>query len=252
MPENTSQIVRKKLVWREGMGEWIEGVLREEAWKRLDALPRKFLFGCEVDEEVRKAVVGSNIGKRIKTKKNTSAMGADETAGTEDEQSEPNPLLTEAAAQRTAADQVEAESTGNQTKTTSLENLVLVEEGDKGQIIAILYLSPLHTTEAWEFKSIGIEGQETQAVVFNLRRLFPGTAESYMKLRVGEGNALAVMSSEMTCTILYHMLRLAMYLEGAEPTLLEEKVQELGVEDVVGETSNWPSAVGDGEKRKVT
>ena len=146
-----------------------------------------------------------------------------------------SPTSTQPAIEPETAEQSETESTENQTENTVIEDPATSDEGNKGQIIAVLYLSPQDKTDPWEFKSIAIEGQETHAAVFNLRRLFPLTAESYMRLRVGEGNAVAVSSSEMACTILYHMLRLAMYLEGVQQTdLLADQIGNVSVESDIG------------------
>jgi len=222
VPERTTPAVRKSLVWRDGMAEWIAGVLREESWIRLDGLRRMYLFWCEVDGDVQRAVVRESIGKRIKLRKEKEVeeglVDKEGHEGAEVEVSSEHEVegvtLPEIAPETETTDQVEAQSSAIQTESTVLDDLPTNDQGNQGPIIAVLYLSPLETAVPWEFQSIHIEGQETSAVVFNLRRLFPATAESYMKLRVGEGNAVAVMSSEMTCTILYYMLRLALYLEG--------------------------------------
>jgi hypothetical protein len=223
VPERTTPAVRKSLVWRDGMAEWIAGVLRRESWIRLDGLRRMYLFGCEVDGDVLRAVVGGSIGKRIKMRKEKEAEeeGLVDKEGHEGAEvegsSEPvleGVTLPEIALETETTDQFEAQSSAVQTESTVLEDLPTNDQDNKDPIIAVLYLSPPETSVPWEFQSIHIEGQETSAVVFNLRRLFPATAESFMKLRIGEGNAVAMMSSEMTCTIMYYMLRLALYLEG--------------------------------------
>jgi hypothetical protein len=219
VPEQTSPAVRKNLVWREGMREWIEGVLRAESWKRLDGLPRKFLFGCEVQEGLGKVVVGKNIGKRIRLKETTTGTEGVEGESAQTEISQTSSEVPESQVETEAAD-----STGPQTVDTEVEAMVPDDNKREGPITAVLYLPNPDTTDTWDFKPIDVEGQDTQAVMFNLRHLFPLTAESYMALRLEQGNALAVMSSEMSCTILYHILRLALYLEPAESDILEESV----------------------------
>lgn len=223
VPEKTSPVVRKKLVWREGMTEWIEGTLTEESWKRLDGLPRKFLFWCEVEEGLEKAVVGKNIGKRIKLKGRLGTEGVEgEVASTE--ASQQSPAVSESENGAEATDPAKTESTGNQTADAVVEDTASDDIKREGPIIAVLYLPPPDTTDTWDFKPVDVEGQDTPAVMFNLRCLFPLTAESYMALRVDQGNALAIMSSEMSCTIIHHLLRLALYLEPAESDTLEENV----------------------------
>jgi hypothetical protein len=223
VPEQTSPAVRKNLVWREGMREWIEGVLRAESWKRLDGLPRKFLFRCEVQEGLGKVVVGKNIGKRIRLKETTGTEGV-EGEGAQTETSQTSSEVPESQVEPEAADLGMTDSTGAQTVDAEAEARVPDDNKREGPITAVLYLSNPDTTDTWDFKPIDVEGQDTQAVIFNLRHLFPLTAESYMALRLEQGNALAVMSSEMSCTILYHILRLALYLEPAESDILEESV----------------------------
>lgn len=223
VPELTSPVVRKKLVWREGMTEWIEGVLREESWKRLDGLPRKFLFWCEVEEGLEKVVVGKNIGKRIKLKEGLETEGV-EGEGAMTDASHQSPAVAESEVDTEATDPKKTEPTGNETVDAVVEETAPGDNKREGPITAVLYLSPPDTTDTWDFKPVDVEGQDTPAVMFNLRRLFPLTAESYMALRVDQGNALAVMSSDMSCTIIHHILRLALYLEPAESNTWEENL----------------------------
>jgi len=188
---------KKSLVWRDGMGEHILSIYREEAWKRLDGLSRKFLYEVELDDKLKIAKVGVPIPKRIK--KEGLAQNNDMKDGEK-------PQSNESQSWTTSAIGKENESAAAMSHEVTDEPL---------HISAVLYLGPDTFRNApWEIKPITVENQLTSATIFNLRRLFPTIAKKYMNRLVDSTTAVAVQSSEISCTTLYHMLRLAIYLEG--------------------------------------
>jgi hypothetical protein len=194
VPAWVSDNARKTFVWRDGMSDYILMVLRSEAWKRLDGLPRKYLFHATVDEDIGHAIVGENVGERIKSSNAADEKGEQSTAPTETtRQIDENFIPTGS----NVGDISEKESTGSPPR-----------------ISAILYLAPSDQNN-WEFKPISIQNQSTQATLFNLRRLFPERAEYYLSRLTKSGNAIAVQSSEISSTILFQVLRLSLYLDGA-------------------------------------
>lgn len=183
---------KKNLVWRDGMGEHILGLYREEAWKRLDGLTRKFMYEVELDDKLKTARVGQRIPKKS-TKQNSSQRK--ELRGPESNESK-------------------IEET-TQSSTAELDCKPLEETEEPAHISAVLYLgSDALRNAAWEINPIAIANQSTSATIFNMRRLFPTIAEKFMNRLIESTTAIAVQSSEISCTTLYHMLRLAFYLEG--------------------------------------
>ena len=201
---------KKNLVWRDGMGEHILSLYREEAWKRLDGLSRKFLYEVELDEKLKTAKVGRPIPRRFKKEGSTQSKELQH-----DQQAQSNESLSEEQTNlqpqsRTTTPESVIRDKNESTAATSHEETV-----EPLHISAVLYLGPDALRNApWEIRPISVDNQLTSATIFNLRRLFPTIAEKYMNRLTNSTIAVAVQSSEISCTTLYHMLRLAFYLEG--------------------------------------
>jgi hypothetical protein len=206
MPEKA----KKNLVWRDGMGEHVLSLYREEAWKRLDGLSRKFLYEVELDEKLKTANVGRPMPRRFKKEGSTQSKDLQHH-----QQAQSNESLSE-----------EQTNLQPQSRTTTPESVIgnenesiaatSHEETDEPlHISAVFYLGPDALRNApWEIRPISVDNQLTSATIFNLRRLFPTIADKYMNRLTDSTIAVAVQSSEISCTTLYHMLRLAFYLEG--------------------------------------
>jgi len=200
-PMSMHEKAKKNIVWRDGMGEHILSLYREEAWKRLDGLSRKFLYEVELDDKLKTARVGRPIPRRFKKEGSTQGKGSQDG-----QQHQSNESLSQTQTRSTSITGKE-----NQSATATSHE----ETGEPLHISAVLYLGPDALRNApWEIKPITVENQLTSATIFNLRRLFPTIAEQYMNRLVNATTAVAVQSSEISCTTLYHMLRLAFYLEG--------------------------------------
>lgn len=196
VPMFASDKMRKSMVWRDGMGDHILGLLRVEARMRLYSIPKIFLFHANVDANLTTATVGHRI------EEHTFVMDSLPL----------NPSILQ-------NDTVER-------KTSEVPSTI-----PPPPISAILYLGSPDLCDGWEFKTITVEDQSTQAVLINLRRLFPIQAEHFLTLRTKSGNGLAVRSSEITGGMLRHLLRLALYIEGdktANMTLEESEEYERG------------------------
>lgn len=198
--------VRKRLVWRDGMDEYILALLREEAWKRVDGLRQTFLFHVAVDTDLENASVGQRLNQRsTRLNHETGPNGLEERA------SEPK-------------DTSRAEGKGKSPPPRD----------EVPHISGVLYLESPSSQQNWDFKPINIQNQSTQATIFNLRRLFPYTAESLIRRLVRSENAVAIHSSS---TVLRHLLRLSLYLVGTnrdEHHILDEgraEKSELGRTD---------------------
>jgi hypothetical protein len=85
---------KRDIVWRDGMSQYILMVLRSEAWKRLDALRREYLFHVTVDETLRLAVVGENVGEREKVKEQDVKEEKGDVEGDAIEETEQNTAVT--------------------------------------------------------------------------------------------------------------------------------------------------------------
>ena len=199
---------KKNLVWRDGMGEHVLSLYREEAWKRLDGLSRKFLYEVELDEKLKTAKVGRPIPKRFKKEGLTQSKDLQHEAQSNKSLSEEHMNLQPQSRTTTPESVI-----GNENESTAATSH---EETDGPlHISAVLYLGPDALRNApWEIRPVSVENQLTSATIFNLRRLFPTIAEKYMDRLTDSTIAVAVQSSEISCTTLYHMLRLAFYLEG--------------------------------------
>jgi hypothetical protein len=110
----------------------------------------------------------------------------------------------------------------------------IVEEIGIPHITAILYLEDGEASNSWEFKLIGVANQKTPAVIFNLRRLFSTSAESYFTLHFDSNNAIAVQSSTVSDLVFQPLLRLSLYLEGAEGGNVTIAKMELNSKDESG------------------
>jgi hypothetical protein len=199
---------KKNLVWRDGMGEHTLSLYREEAWKRLDGLSRKFLYQVELDENLKTAKVGRPIPRRSKKEGSTQSKDLQHEVQSNESLSEEHTNLQPES--RTTAPESVIGNENEPTATTSHE-----ETAEPLHISAVLYLGPDALRNApWEIRPISVDNQLTSATIFNLRRLFPTIAEKYMNRLTDSTIAVAVQSSEISCTTLHHMLRLAFYLEG--------------------------------------
>ena len=215
-PMSMTEKTKKSLVWRDGMGDHVLSIYREEAWKRLDGLSRKYLYEVELDEDMETAKVGRRIPSRTRTELSTL-----------------NGNLQDAGETQISEGSVPKESKETTESKTTSEGKSLEGNDEPLHISAILYLGPDALRNAsWEFKPIAVENQSTSATLFNLRVLFPTIAERYMNRLIESATAVAVQSSEISCATLYHMLRLAFYLEGhvsANMTIEERHKHEMGV-----------------------
>ena len=200
------------------MGEHILWLLRDEAQRRLFSLRRHYIFNANVDAGLTTATVGQNIGPRDQK---TRVDELPEMAAPETEMSLQG---TTRNTHVTQEDGLDAKPLRNADIDTSRElSSVSIQHESHEQlpsklldISAILYLGPPGMRNDWEFKSITVENQSTQAILFNLRRLFPSCADKILSNRTELGNAIAVQSSKMSAAILRHVLRLAFYIEGDE------------------------------------
>lgn len=213
------------------MSEHILWLLRGEAKKRLFSLRRQYMFHANVDASLTAATVGKNIGPRDQ---NNPVDNITDIDASEDEVM---PKGTTRNTHVTQQDFRDARLPQNTDADTFRELSSRYEQppSELLRISAILYLGPPEMCNGWEFKSIDVENQSTQAILFNLRRLFPSGAERILSNRTKLGNAIAVQSSEMSAAILRHMLRLAFYIEGAETASL---TQEEGYSQKKMEESN--------------
>lgn len=201
---------KKNLVWRDGMGEHILSLYREEAWKRLDGLSRKFLYEVELDEKLKTAKVGGPIPRRFKKESSTERKGSRDGQKPQSNESLSEEQTNLQPQSRTTTPESVVGKENESTAATSHEEI-----DEPLHISAVLYLGPNALRNApWEIRSISVDNQLTSATIFNLRRLFPTIAETYMNRLTDSTIAVAVQSSEISCTALYHMLRLAFYLEG--------------------------------------
>jgi len=218
VPYNATEKISKNLVWRDGMGEHILWLLRGEAQRRLFSLRRKYIFHANVDEKLATATVGQNIGPKVKTERVDDVAITD---ASENEMSAEGTTRNSHVALEDAQKTKQIRNTDTD-KSRDLNSVPIQHESDEHPpsesllISAILYLGPPEIRSSWEFKSIAVENQSTQVILFNLRRLFPSGAEKILSNRTELGNAIAVQSSEMSAAILRHMLRLAFYIEGDE------------------------------------
>lgn len=85
---------------------------------------------------------------------------------------------------------------------------------DPSFISAILYLGPRDIRHDWDFQLIDIPNQFFPATVFNLQRVFADDAEVLFFKRQIAGNAVAITASETSKNALWHVLRVAFYLQG--------------------------------------
>ena len=206
------------------MGEHILWLLRGEAQRRLFSLRRQYMFHANVDADLTAATVGQNIGPRDQKK---SVDDMTDMEAPENEMSPKGTTRNTHVTQEEVRDEKRLRDAGIDT----FNSVSIQHESDQQppsellHISAILYLGPPEMRNNWEFKPITVENQSTQAVLFNLRRLFPSGAEKILRNRTELGNAIAVQSSQMSAAILRHMLRLAFYIEGDETASL--KLEEL-------------------------
>lgn len=226
------------IVWRDGMGEYILELLREAAWKRVDGLSRRYFFEVDVDEDLTIATVGKIVGKRKRPRKVTDKgtgesveLGQGQGPGDGYVSTASTALLSTATILRHFATNLllgQRRSISTEVDyTTHQSTLPLDNITKQPHISAIFYLGHPEMKDSWEYKLIDIENQSTKATLFNIRRLFPYTAELYFT-RFGASNVVAVQASVLhVTTVLYHMVRLANYLEGAETANLTVEEREL-------------------------
>ena len=208
------------------MGEHILWLLRGEAQRRLFSLRRKYIFHANVDAGLTIATVGQNIGPRDQ-KQRVDDMA--DIAAPINEMSPEGTTRNTYVTQENARDAKPLRDTDTDAYR-KISSVSIQHESDEQpprellHFSAILYLGPPEIRNSWEFQSITVENQSTQAILFNLRRLFPSGAEKILSNRTELGNAIAVQSSQMSAAILRHMLRLAFYIEGDETAslMLEE------------------------------
>ena len=222
VPYNTPEKLAKNLVWRDGMSEHILWLLRGEAKKRLFSLRRQYMFHANVDASLTTATVGQNIGPRYQKDpiNDMTDMDASEVE-----------MMSKGTTRNTHVTQQDARDAKlvQNTNTDTFRELSSRDERPPSELLhisAIFYLGPPEMRNSWEFKSIAVENQSTQAILFNLRRLFQSGAERILSNRTKLGNAIAVQSSEMSAAILRHMLRLAFYIEGDETASLTQEELE--------------------------
>ena len=238
VPRVLNEYSRKRVIWRDGMAEYIESRLREEAWKSLEGMEGTPLFRVELKDGLGRAVLGEKIAiEQIVEEKDTSevskidseqevstptALGPEvsqepEAIPTEDKGNgttvpTENPRLvceipTNSSEDSNATEAKPAETNGDESQLTTIEE-------ETPHILGIIYLSPSDATENWEFKLIPVENQVTPTLIFNFRRLFPLQAEEYMSRLVGSDNAVAITSSDASAFALKEVVRLALYLGG--------------------------------------
>jgi hypothetical protein len=222
---------KEKIVWRDGMGEYILEMLRNAAWKRVDGLPRRNFFDVKVNNNLTLATVRKSVGDREKARKVTDeAIGESVELGQNQGDGYVSAASTASSVPLSAAttlrnlatnvDLGQSRSISTEVDHTNHQSTERLERLDKiikkPHIAAIFYLGPPELKDSWEYKLINIESQSTPATLFNMRRLFPYTAEWYFT-RFGASNPVAVQASVLhVTTVLEHMLKLANYLEGAE------------------------------------
>ena len=217
---------KKEIIWRDGMGSHILGLFREEAFKRLMSIPKKFLYHANVNSDLNVAAVGHNIkaretiteleGHRDRLHEDTDRKFGDLDGHIDNSKTLVDNLDGNNYLQPINNDQdIDGiselpESRKERPKTGFLST-------DKPPYFsAILYLGSPDFRNSWEFNSILVEKQSSQAILINLRRLFPIEAEQFFTLRAQSGNALAIRSSETTGGMLRHLLKLAFYIEDDE------------------------------------
>ena len=218
VPPFTTDGMRRNLVWRDGMSEHILWLLRGEAQKRLFSLRRHLIFHANVDANLTTATVGENIGPRLPKPERITADSEIEVVSEEQTKSTQIANDDTRSSQDLSTETISATDAGT-ISDQSLNTSIPRETDNSWQsvpplISAILYLGPCEDRYSKEFKSINVVNQPTQAVLFNLRCLFPANAERILSNRTKLGNALGIQSSEMSGEVLRHMLRLALYLEG--------------------------------------
>lgn len=199
------------------MGEHILWLQRGEAQRRLFSLRRQYMFHANVNADLTVATVGQNIGPRDQNKP------VDDIADMDTPENEMSPKGTTRNTHVTQEDARDAKLLQNsdtdalrEPSSVSIQYESDEQPGELLYISAILYFGPPEMRNNWEFKSIVVENQSTHAILFNLRRLFPSSAEKFLRNRTELGNAIAVQSTQMSAAILRHMLRLAFYIEGDE------------------------------------
>lgn len=227
---------RKKnnVVWRDGMGDHILELLRMAAWKRVDGLLRRYFFEVDMDDDLTVATVGKMAVKQKDVPK-MEDKGVAESV--ELRQSQGDGYLSNTSSPLVSAATTLPILTSNASLGQSRSFTTEVDPPDhpspssldklekQPHISAIFFLGPPEMKDSWEYKLIDIQNQSTQATLFNMRRLFPITAEWFFT-RFGKGNAIAVQASVLhVTTVLFHMLRLANYLEGCQTAnyTVEEK-----------------------------
>lgn len=175
------------------------------------------MFHADVDSDMTVAIVSQNIGPRDRRKQVDYSAELD---GPENEMSSKGTTRNTHVTQKDGRDAELLQNTDTDTlrelSSVSIQHGSDEHSGELVHISAILYLGPPEMPNNWEFKSIVVENQSTHAILFNLRRLFPFSAEKILRNRTELGNAIAIQSSQMSAAILRHMLRLSFYIEGDE------------------------------------
>lgn len=242
------------------MADHILSLLRIEARRRLYSIQKRFLFGANVGTDLAVASVGHNVkdiemsghGEKktdslegtVNSSEGNFEMNLDRTnhsiesqivAGTGESSNNSDSVATrdfDETGMSTTSDcdfvgaAQSVELSKQQSDTVQREMGETPSHITPPQFSTILYLGPLDLRDSWEFQTIAVENQSTQALLINLRRLFPREAEHFLAIRNSPGNALAVQSSEITSGMLRHLLRLAFYLEGDETTNMTQNELE--------------------------
>ena len=185
-----SDVDPQKVIYRDGMCDYIQNSLQEEVLQKLERLDRDLLFEVELNKDLTTAAIGERIWK-------AKDVQEAEFQSAQDIQKDPR-----------TKEQLE-DSPG-----TSNENGDVQSSSSQPNIIAVLYLGPEELCRDWEFKPISIKSQKNAAVLFNLRRLFSSTAESFISRLAPSGSAVAIELASGSCRVLQRMLRLAFYVEG--------------------------------------
>jgi hypothetical protein len=164
-----------------------------------------------------------NATNRTQESTQDEALWENKLLGQSEENSEPrsasqltNDLITSQTVELPSATPRTAETSDEKIDSTPNESVpeTIQPISDPPFISAILYLGPRDIRHDWDFKLIDISNQSLPATVFNLQRLFIDDAEALFFKRQIAGNAIAIAASEPSKNALWHVLRVAFYLEG--------------------------------------
>jgi hypothetical protein len=251
-PWTLSDAKRKRLIWRDGMGEYILSRLREGAWKKLERLSLKEFYQVTLDEGLTMASLRGKVARNLMRENAVlegSASGSEQQdlddsimqehisgeAGPDfavkgnpkGRDTEPPRLICNISSQGSTLSEDSSPSPASQ-----LDSLPSTNQ-ETPHISAILLLSPPSVDENWEYKLIPLENQATPTTIFNFRRLLPHTADEFFERLVGTEKAVAIASSDSSAAALRFLLRVAIYIEGDNPVNQKSEIQDTRREKTV-------------------